>query len=791
MSISDQLNQEARQRAEGRNRILQEQNKAIEDDNLANSPMYASVVQRVFKVVSTAIDTWKKEQSKLRASNQYAAYQTVKSLPSIAIAQIALKTLINGALSKNANRRSQLVTKVGRNIAEERRFRKFVKERPADFQAFKKASRRHTPGQKIRFLRYIANKHGYVPESNFEASKIGLTLYVLVNQATGLFIETTINDRKKTIVILELDPRFQELCLKNYERMLDRAYTDLPMLVQPEPWTRDNKGAYNTLPYNLITHSKRSEATQRQLCKNSLTAINAIQDTAWRVNTAVLERVKEVLANPNLASKLVKQEEELPEYLDEDASEEEKKANKRLIHKTIQDNLSARSKKLMVEKNLAAAEHFKGKTLYFPVYLDFRTRVYIKSTVLSPQGSDLQKGLIEFANGHKITDLRQTHWLLNHGANVYGIKGTFEEKVQAMQAMTNEIVEIAENRSNSWLEADEPVQFLAFCLEFYRLLNDGAGFETHLPIAVDGANNGTQILSILARDKELAIATNVANSDKPQDVYQKVIDVAMELILDKLDTISVSAQRLLSELKIDRSAAKKSTMCYPYSLSRHGAYGYIRAWFEEAIKEVKGQYTDKEKFDALVLLQETIWAAVLKVQGGAAKTMQFFQECAEAAMKADLEEIYWITPNGNKVYQHYKKVDANTVRTHVMGKTYVSTVIQDSNIVDKRRNLNGISPNVVHAIDASCLHETVAASAADGIENFAVVHDSFGTDATHIETLLNHVRKAYHTMLKGNYLADFRNAIREQVGPDAKLPKLPEMGDLNVDEILQSTYMFS
>jgi DNA-directed RNA polymerase len=124
-------------------------------------------------------------------------------------------------------------------------------------------------------------------------------------------------------------------------------------------------------------------------------------------------------------------------------------------------------------------------------------------------------------------------------------------------------------------------------LEFYKLLNDGAGFETHLPIAVDGANNGTQILSILARDKELAIATNVANTDRPHDVYQKVIDAAMELILDKLDTISVSAQRLLSELKIDRSAAKKSTMCYPYSLSRHGAYGYIKACLKRQLKKLR------------------------------------------------------------------------------------------------------------------------------------------------------------------------------------------------------------
>jgi hypothetical protein len=29
------------------------------------------------------------------------------------------------------------------------------------------------------------------------------------------------------------------------------------------------------------------------------------------------------------------------------------------------------------------------------------------------------------------------------------------------------------------------------------------------------------------------------------------------------------------------------------------------------------------------------------VQGGAAKTMEFFQECADAAMKEELEEIYW------------------------------------------------------------------------------------------------------------------------------------------------------
>jgi DNA-directed RNA polymerase len=329
-------------------------------------------------------------------------------------------------------------------------------------------------------------------------------------------------------------------------------------------------------------------------------------------------------------------------------------------------------------------------------------------------------------------------------------------------------------------------------LEFYKLLNDGAGFETHLPIAIDGASNGTQILSILAKDQALATETNVADNDKPQDLYKAVADKALELILNRIEELSVSEQALLDELNIDRTATKKTVMCYPYSLSRFGAFEYIKAWYVEKVKELKGNYTDKEKFKVLTVLQEEIWNAVLSVQGASVKVMQFFQECAQAAMEADLEEVTWSTPIGNnKIYQHYKKVDANTVRTHVLGKTYVSTVIKDTNIVDKRRNLNGISPNVIHSIDADCLHTAVALAHEQGVINFAVVHDSFGCSAVELETLHKCVKQAYHQMAQTNYLVKFRECIREQVGPEVKLPKIPELGTFDINEIQKSTYMFS
>src|SRR3546814_16925389 len=68
--------------------------------------------------------------------------------------------------------------------------------------------------------------------------------------------------------------------------------------------------------------------------------------------------------------------------------------------------------------------------VYFPHELDFRGRVYpIPVFGPSPQGSDFQKALIEFADGMPLGE-EGRRWLLIHIANLFGVdKVPFDDQI--------------------------------------------------------------------------------------------------------------------------------------------------------------------------------------------------------------------------------------------------------------------------------------------------------------------------------------------------------------------------
>ena len=77
--------------------------------------------------------------------------------------------------------------------------------------------------------------------------------------------------------------------------------------------------------------------------------------------------------------------------------------------------------------------------IYFPYQVDYRGRVYAVPTFVNPQSCDLGRSGLEFANGVPINNDEDSKWLRIHGANVFGIKGTFEDRLNWINQRTKEI----------------------------------------------------------------------------------------------------------------------------------------------------------------------------------------------------------------------------------------------------------------------------------------------------------------------------------------------------------------
>ena len=73
---------------------------------------------------------------------------------------------------------------------------------------------------------------------------------------------------------------------------------------------------------------------------------------------------------------------------------------------------------------------------------------------------------------------------------------------------------------------------------------------------------------------------------------------------------------------------------------------------------------------------------------------------------------------------------------------------------------------------------------------FAGVHDSFWTHAATMPTLNRLLREKFVELYRKPILQDLERQFKEQY-PLAKLPPLPEQGDLDIEEVNRAPYFFS
>lgn len=126
---------------------------------------------------------------------------------------------------------------------------------------------------------------------------------------------------------------------------------------------------------------------------------------------------------------------------------------------------------------------------YYPHNLDFRGRAYPMHPYLNHLGSDLCRGILEFAEGRPLgkSGLR---WLKIHLANVYGggvDKLSYDGRVAFTENHLEDIFDSADRSIEGqrwWLEAEDPFQCLATCINLTEALRSPSPETTlsHMPV---------------------------------------------------------------------------------------------------------------------------------------------------------------------------------------------------------------------------------------------------------------------------------------------------------------------
>jgi DNA-directed RNA polymerase len=274
----------------------------------------------------------------------------------------------------------------------------------------------------------------------------------------------------------------------------------------------------------------------------------------------------------------------------------------------------------------------------------------------------------------------------------------------------------------------------------------------------DGTCNGIQHASALLQDKATAFAVNctAAGTDlAPQDVYGMVAVTAAE----KLATYPELAAMLT------RDVCKKPVMVTGYGASE----GTVDAAIAAKLPTLSA--------DELRVVCEAIHAAIgVHAAAVVRMTATLNEQITDFLERTGKQELTWRTPDGMIIKQRYmdeadKVIIQNGFKFSLTKNKYLVAL-------DIDKMARAASPNFIHSLDAAhlravvreCEHELVA------------IHDSVGSHpATFFETNAV-IRDEFVKIHANNPMKTFEkwNEV-----------KVAKTGDFDVNEVYNSTYLFS
>ena len=202
-----------------------------------------------------------------------------------------------------------------------------------------------------------------------------------------------------------------------------------------------------------------------------------------------------------------------------------------------------------------------------------------------------------------------------------------------------------------------------------------------------------------------------------------------------------------------------------------------RTYIKDALKE-DGVEIDK---DDLTKTVQAVRDAMQKVVPGPMAVMKWIEEQVAIALSNGAKELSWTTPSGFIVNQKINKRKIEVLKLQLLGRCEMRVATGETDETDKPRHKAATAPNLIHSLDASLLH--LSATRFDA--PIALIHDSVLCRATDMSILSSIVRETYMNLFaKQNYLETFAKSI------GAETDKLPIIGDLEPETVIDSTYFF-
>ena len=457
-----------------------------------------------------------------------------------------------------------------------------------------------------------------------------------------------------------------------------------------------------------------------------------------------------------------------------------------------------------------------GSKFYLSSFLDFRGRVYARDPYFSYQSSDLARGHLMFAEKKLMTDKGYRH-LLAHLANSYNQSYTIEElkdldwteqdyakdliidgipdiSVDKMTIKDRElwsensldfIFDVAldpiESREQ-WMQAEKPWVFLSLCFEVIKYLAEDGEYFSQMPIAIDGASNGTQHLAAMSKDEIAGAMVGLIPTNKPIDFY---IVIAKGILNRNVDN---DLGKILAQIPmklIRKGISKRGTMTKAYDAGVRCIANIIYTDCYDAGMTVKYGITRSVSSKLAKDLVDTYNSLC----SGPVAVKDYLQALTKHRIKElNYRSSEWDTPSGFHVISE-KWITSKKQVVVRLNKNRIGIVYREVTSIPAIHEItSGISPNYVHSMDASHMSLVINELNDAGIYSFGAIHDSFSVHADDVDTMLDITKSVFISMYDHDVFTDMK---KQFVGNDENFTiDKPDIGKLDLNRIKESEYFF-
>lgn len=719
----------------------------------------------------------------------------LSELDAYTVAYLSLKVIIN-MLPKRCSVPA-VASEIASVLKDQMEYERFRKSTPKLLKTIQGNLKTSTHPHKRRVILRAKRLYGISDESWPERMRvaIGLKLIETAIVTTGFICWHQYRKGGRNHKDLEPTPQILEYLEKAHAQCEVLEPILYPMIITPVDWSSISNGGFLTHQKPLVQcfNQRRKQYLIDAVMPEVYAAVNTLQHVPYAINTPILQVMQELWeSGGGIAGLPTRDLQELPSTpwstdeefeLYKDHHPEVIKQWKRSACEVYDRRARDTSKRLATMLKLRYGQRFQNQdAIYFVWTMDWRGRMYPAQSFVTPQADDPGRALLQFAEGKPITD-DGLYWLYVHGANKFGVdKVSYGARLEWVESNLADIRRCGSDplEHRFWIEADSPFQFLAFCMAVNQVhANPKVGIK--LPISVDGSCNGLQQFSALLRDEVGGAAVNLVPQAIPADVYQLVADEVSRMV--SLDAANGNPLAQQWAGKITRQICKRAVMTTPYGVKLFG----IRQQLLDELRKEDVTIGD-DNFKPCMYLTEKLYEAIGNVVIAARACMDWLQLISQLFSDRN-QPILWTTPSGFVVCQDYRKLRYHRLDT-LFGKIrFQMQLAEETPKIDRIRNENGISPNFIHSLDASHLMKTVNACRAEGIKDFLMIHDSFGTLPTDMPLMSRILRDQFVEMYRDNLLQKFADDVARQL-PDAKLPPLPTFGNLKIEDVLRSSYFF-